>query len=103
MKETECNICGAIYMYETDRLECEVKDYDECEISNQVAQEVLIGNNFSVCDGCKYFPGHLECEWKDEEAVMYADEFCYAFEQDEARISACLAAALKGMKVMENR
>lgn len=104
MKETHCNICGSTYMYESDRIECEVQDWREAHYTNQVAQEVLVGNSYSVCSGCKYRKDDIEgCEWENEESAHYAEHFCYEFEQDAAAIEELLEIAWEAAEENDGR
>lgn len=102
MKETECNICGSHYMWESQRIECEYQDYEESKLTNQVAQEVLVGNSYNVCSGCKHsVDDAIGCEWEYEDTAHYAGHYCYEFEQDREVILKLLKLALEAAKENE--
>lgn len=89
-------------MRESDRIECEIKDYYECLITNQVAQEVLVGNSYNVCSGCKHRADDVAgCEWEYEDTAHYVEHYCYEFEQDKETIDELLRIAYQAAKENE--
>lgn len=103
MKEVECSICGAHFKWNSMRVECELKDYTESRITNQVAQETLLNNGFSPCDGCVYLTEDYHCELgsEDDESARYAEKFCYDFKQNESIIVELLESELEAAKNRE--